>query len=200
MGFYDIEWTDCYQFSMLQTYRSQQVINRFFYRTLDTYTGSLEAAAGGFYSWWSTHLTPFQSQELSYDSVILRELFGTKQTFEYEVVGGNGSQAGAELPAFFGARFSLSPADTRVKKGRKIFSGMLEEMVDIDTVAAGYADEVADIEAALNDGFSAGGSTFMPVLLSPANDRHTGNLIVAVLTATFRGWSTQGSRKIGRGS
>lgn len=200
MGFYDIEWTDCFQMSMMQTYRSQQVVNRFFYRTLDTYTGSLEAAAGGFYSWWAPLFTPFQSQECTYDSVIVRELFGTKQTFEYSTTGGNGSQAGNELPAFFGARFALLPSDTRVKKGRKIISGILEEMVDIDDVAAAYADEVAAIVAGLNDGFTAGGSTFVPVLLSPANTRHTGNLISGVLSGQWKGWSTQGSRKIGRGS
>lgn len=200
MGFYDIEWNNCYEIRVLQTYRSQELVNRFFYQASDLYTGSLANMASAFYSVWNTYAAPIQSQELSYDHVIVAELFGDRQSYDNIIGSGNGSQAGAELPAFFGARFTLVPGNTRVKKGRKILSGILEEMVDLDGVAAGYAASVAAFAGILSGSFSVSPIDFNPVLLSPANTKHTGNVIAAVVSAAWTAWSTQNSRKIGRGS
>lgn len=200
MGFYDIEWTRCYQISMIQEYLSQQVINRFFYQSNDVYAGSLSAISSGWYSLWATYATPIQSDECLYKTVRVLELFGERQTFDGDVSGANGSQLGALLPAFFGARFSLTPGNTRVKKGRKILSGILEEMVDENTVAAAYADDFNDFLTMLEGGFSVAAIDFAPVLLSPANTKHPLDVITAIVDATFKGWSTQASRKVGRGS
>lgn len=200
MGFYDITWTNCFQISMLQVYRSQQVVNRFFYQCEDIYSGSLSDLATAFYNAWNAVAGPCQSQEVDYDKVIVQELFGDRQSYTNEVTGGNGTQAGAELPAFFGARFTLTPLNTRVKKGRKILSGILEEMVDIDSVAAGYTASFNSFASFLGAVETWVTQDFTPVLLSPANTKHTGNVISKIGGAAFTAWSTQSSRKIGRGS
>lgn len=200
MGFYDIVFANCYEIRMKQVYRSQQVINRFFYQASDAYGGALSGITGAFFSGWNTNAAPCQSQECDYDKVSVQELFGDRQSYEDNVTGANGSQAGGELPAFFGARFTYVPSNTRVRKGRKILSGILEEMVDLDAIAAGYAASFAALAAFFEGTLSVGGIDFVPVLLSPANTLHAADVITAVVGVVWTSWSTQNSRKIGRGS
>jgi len=198
--FYQIEWARCYQISQLQTYRSQLIVNRFFYQCEEDYSGSLFLIAQSFAGAWNTFLPPIQSQEITYDECRVVELFDQRQGYNYTITGENGSQAGAELPAFFGLRYTFTPANTRVKKGRKIISGILEEMVDIDDVAAAYVSDVDDVANFFEGPISIGGQNFNPVLLSPWNTRHESDLVTLVTSVVQSGWSTQSSRKIGRGA
>jgi len=198
--FYQIEWSRCYQITMLQTYRSQLVVNRFFHQCEDDYSGAIASIAGTFAAQWNTFMPPIQSQEITYDECRVVELFGDRQGYNLTISGQNGSQAGNELPAFFGLRYRLTGQNTRVKKGRKIISGILEEMVDIDEVAAAYVSDVDDVANWMESSFTADGQSFAPVLLSPWNTRHEGDVITPVVSVSVQGWSTQSSRKIGRGA
>ena len=198
--FYQIEWERCYQITQLQTYRSQLVVNRFFYQCEDVYAGSLSDLTAVFAGDWNTFMPPIQSQEITYDECRAVELFGERQGYNRTLSGQNGSQAGNELPAFFGMRFRMVGQNTRVKKGRKIVSGILEEMVDIDYIAAAYVSSANAVANWWEQPFSAAGQSFSPVLLSPWNTRHVNDVITPVISVDVLGWSTQSSRKIGRGA
>jgi len=198
--FYQIEWERCYQITMLQTYRSQLVVNRFFYQCESDYVGNIAQITNKFRTDWNTFMPPIQSQEITYDECRVVELFGERQGYNQTITGQNGSQAGAELPAFFGLRYRFTGANTRVKKGRKIVSGILEEMVDIDEVAAGYVGDTEDVANWWGQPFESDGQSFAPVLLSPWNTRHINDIITPVINVAVVGWSTQSSRKIGRGA
>lgn len=198
--FYQIEWTNCYQITMLQSYRSQLVVNRFFYQCAEAYVGAIQTVAETFAQYWNTFLPPIQSQEIAYDECRVVELFGERQGYNLVITGQNGSQAGAELPAFFGMRFTLTGQNTRVKKGRKIISGILEEMVEIDDIAAAYVNDADDVATFFGALLPSEGQNFYPALLSPWNTRHASDIITLVTSVAVSGWSTQSSRKIGRGA
>lgn len=200
MGFYDIEWSNCYQVSMVQEYLGQMVINRFFYHVQEEQPVSLELISTVFYGQWNIYAPPIQSQDCLYKFVRVLELFGNRQTYEGDVTGGNGSQGVAELPAFFVYRFGLVPLDTRVKKGRKAVSGMLEEMIDGAGIAAAYQTDFNDFATFIALPITVSSKTLLPSLLSPANTRHPTNIITTIVDGTLRGWSTQSSRKPGRGA
>lgn len=200
MGFYDIEWTNCFQISALFYYRSQQVVNRFFYKASGDYVESLADVLATFRQQWINVILPmFSLSYTGYEYRIL-QLYGAKQTDLLSAVGDSGQDNGAELPAFFGQRYRLYPADTRIRKGRKIFAGCTEAMVDGDSLNAAYTVRATAICTFLSATMTIHEVDFVPALLSPANTRHTGNLTAEVTVATFVGFSTQNSRKIGRGT
>lgn len=199
MGFYDIEWTNCYQLSSVFYYRSQLIVNRFFYKTSGDYVESLQDVLATWQFNWQTVILPmFSDGYTGFEYRILR-LFGDRQTDLRSAVGDTGQDNQAQLPAFFGQRYRLYPADTRVRKGRKIFTGCTEAMVDGDSLNAAYTARSAAIAAFLSGTLSINQVDFVPSLLSPANTRHTANLTAEITVATFAGFSTQNSRKIGRG-
>lgn len=200
MGFYDEDWYRCFQVTWKQSYRSQLVINRQFYQCVSAPTQPLSEIADEAFLFENTYMAPIQSQECLYTAVHVLELDGNKQSYELLLTGANGSQGGAELPAFFASRFRLQPYDSRVRKGRKALSGVLEEMVDGDNVAAAYINDFNDYCAALAAGLLVNLESYIPVLLSPGNTRHLGNIITPVQSVAWVSWSTQSSRKVGRGA
>lgn len=200
MSIYDINWPFVYQVSMRQEYLSQQVINRFFYHVFDNVALGLEDVAVAFFNWWNAYSPAIQSQDCLYKTVHVLEMFDDKQQFEYDVTGGNGSQGVSELPAFFALRFKLFPADTRIKKGRKSLAGVIEEMVDGNNIAAAYVQPCTNWASSFVSGLTSGAHVLEPVLLSPANLRHPTNLQAKVLECIVGGFSTQNSRKAGRGA
>jgi len=200
MGFYELEWEDCYQVTWIQHYRSQLVVNRQFYRALNSVPVDLSDLADEAFTFENTYMGPLQVQALTYDVVAVLALFGTKQSFQKYITGANGQDGGAGLSPFFGMRFRLVPADSRVRKGRKILSGVSELMTDGDNLAGGYATDVNDYCQALASGLLVNGQGLGPVLLSPGNMRHQTILISTVEEVQYAGWSTQNSRKIGRGA
>jgi hypothetical protein len=199
-GFYDIEWDNCYQISLVQSYLSQLVINRWFYCCPEPYEGALSSIELAFEELWLPVLAEIQSTGLSYTNIIVTELFGDRQTLDTVLSAETGAVSGGEqLPAFFGSRFRLVPFNTRVRKGRKIFSGMRETVVQADDIAPTYVTPHANVALAMNDAIEAESQSLLPSLLSPANTKHAGNVITQINTASWTGWSTQSSRKIGRG-
>lgn len=200
MGFYDIEWPRCYQISFLGSFLDQLIMNRFFYQAQDDYSGDLGALGSAITGDIMTNLLPWVSDDLSFSICRTLELFGDRQYDDNLLSGVVGEDNGANLPAFFGARFTLYPANTRVKKGRKIFAGITEAMVEADGYNSGYNTRVANMATILQATMTVSSIDFIPVLLSPANSRHTGDVITAIIAASWTAWSTQGSRKIGRGA
>lgn len=199
-GFYDITFADCYQLTINQTFKGQLVINRYFYRCNGPYTDELLDLAESLGETLLEALEPIQHYDCVYNWATVLELFGDRQQGMKLFSERNGSATGTSLPAFFGARWRLHSTDSRLRKGRKIYAGIPEESVNGNDLAGGMADEYAVVSAILAAVLTFGDFSFTPVLLSPANTRHTGNLIVPVYYAGWAGWSTQGSRKIGRGA
>lgn len=200
MGFYDIEFSNCYQLTFNQAYKSQLVINRFFYQANGPVTDELNDVIEAMCDALLPTIENIQVGTLAYDYATLLELFDTRQSVQFSLTGETGLLSGDGLPAFFGARWRLSSTDSRLRKGRKIFAGITEGEVDGDALSGTYTTEFAAVGTLLAYPLVLGDFTFTPVLLSPANTRHTGNLIVPIYHAGFAGWSTQGSRKVGRGA
>ncbi len=200
MGFYDIEFSNCYQLTLHQTFATQLVLNRFFYQTNGPYTDELIEAAENLSDALVPVIGNLQHESLDYDWAVLLELFGDRQQALFPFMTTTGLLSGNPLPAFFGSRYRLTCTDSRVRKGRKIFAAPTEDMVTLDTMSGTYTAENAALCTALETPIVLGDFTWTPVLLSPANTRHTGNLIVPIYHAGWAGWSTQGSRKVGRGA
>jgi hypothetical protein len=199
-GFYDIEWDNSYQCTLVQSYLGENVVNRWFYICAEPYVGALSSIADAFQTLWVTVLQNIQSTGLDYTLVSVTELFGERQTYQEAITASGAIDAGQDLPAFFGARYRLTPFNTRVRKGRKIFAGMKEGVVESNDIAAAYVSNFASVALAMNDVLTAEGQDLLPSLLSPANTKHTGNVITQITTAIWSGWSTQSSRKVGRGT
>lgn len=198
-GFYDIEMPDCLQLTLKQTYLSQVCLNRFFYLA----SGEMGAPANIGNNWWTSYgakLKPIQANDLTYDLINITILFGTRWSYDYTLTAQTGSNEGDPLPAFMGSRFKLFPQYSRVRKGRKVFTAITESMVQGDDAAPGIVSALADVAVELSNTFTSDGIVFTPVLISPANTKHPNLSITPVTSATFVGWSTQSSRKIGRGT
>jgi hypothetical protein len=200
MGFYDIVWPNCYQISLFQSYLSQLVINRFFYQAEAEYTDSLAVIASTFWGMLDTPLSSLVAIDLTFTEIQVLELFGDEQQYNGLLTDQVGLLAAPNLPAFFGSRIRFYPSDSRVRKGRKIFSGVVEDMVEENNLKATYEAAMTNLLAALVATLSVSEISFTPVMLSPANTRHTGNVVAAITAAQWAGWSTQGSRKVGRGA
>jgi len=200
-GFYDIEWDNSYQVSLLQELLGELVINRWFYICAEPYVGSLESIALAFETLWLPLLQAITRDSLTYTNTVVQELFGDRQMFDNAIVDETGGlSVGEVLPAFFGARYRLVPFNTRVRKGRKIFAGMTEAEVQGNDIHPDYVAAHTAVALAMNDTITAESQDFLPSLLSPANTRHTGNIITQITSASWTGWSTQSSRKVGRGA
>jgi len=200
MGFYDIEWTNCFQISAVFDYKGQLCINRFFYKASGDYVESLADVLLVFQSNFTTALLPFLSDQYTGYEYRILKLYDDKQTDLLSAVGDTGEEISAGLPAFFGYRFRMYPADTRIRKGRKIFAGVVEAAVDGDLLNGAYSARAAAVAAFIQATMLVHSVDFVPALLSPANTRHIGNLIAEITVAQFVGFSTQNSRKIGRGT
>lgn len=199
MGFYDIEWEDAIQVTMRQELLSQMIINRFFYKSLGAYVSSPLAIAQAWYAEWVTYATTLQSYVCSYEEVAVLQLSSPGQQASHYPSAENGSDVGAVLPAFFAHYFRVVSVDSRIKKGRKAIAGVTESMVSGNSLDGNYTAIAAAFAAWLASPLIVDTDTFYPVLLSPANTRHTGNLASDIVSATWAGWSTQNSRKPGRG-
>jgi len=200
MGFYDIEFDNCFQFTLRASYHQQLIINRWFYQAVALYTGDLDTLAEDWWAEWAQALADMQSENMLYEEARVLALFGDRQQGFYTVQGGHGSLSGADLPAFFGSRIRLYPSDTRIRKGRKIYAGITEDMVAVDGMNGTYVTASGILNVLHTEVLDIGGLNFTPVLLSPANTRHTGDLIAQISSGVWAGWSTQSSRKIGRGA
>ena len=199
-GFYDIDFANCYQLTFHQTFLGQLVLNRYFYQTNGPYTDEMSEAAESLSDSLLPVVSNLQHESLDYDWCILQELFGDRQQVLFPLTGTTGLLSGNALPAFFGSRWRLHCTDSRIRKGRKIYAAITEGMVEEDNISGTYSTEQAALKAILQAPLVLGDFTWTPVLLSPANTRHTGNLIVPIYYAAWAGWSTQGSRKVGRGA
>jgi hypothetical protein len=200
MGFYDIVWPNCFQISLFQSYLGQLVINRFFYQSEAEYTGGLALIASGFWGMMDSPLSSLVAADLTFTEIQVLELFGDEQQYNGLLIDQIGLLASPNLPAFFGSRIRFYPSDSRVRKGRKIFSGVVEDMVEENDLKSTYGTAMANLLAALVATLAISEISFTPVMLSPANTRHTGNVVAAITAAQWAGWSTQGSRKVGRGA
>jgi hypothetical protein len=198
-GFYDIEWDNCYQVTAKQSFMGQLVINRFFYVCPEPYEGSLVSIANYFAGNQVVVFKAWQSDDLEYTSIIVNALFGERQSYEKVLSGVIGEDNGANMPAFFAAQFRIIPLNTRVRKGRKAFAGVTEAMIDGNDLNSAYAARFGSTAGQLYTVITAEGQDLLACLLSPANTKHTGNVITTALDADYVGWSTQSSRKIGRG-
>jgi len=199
MGFYDIEWERCIQITMRQKLQNQMIINRFFYQALGTYVSSPALIALTWYQDWVTYATELQTYLCTYEEVVCLQLASPGQQASYYPTAENGSDTGAALPAFFNHYFRAASVDSRIKKGRKALAGVTEPMVDGTGLASGFTALAAAFAGWLASPLLVGDDTFYPVLLSPANQRHTGNLSANIVSASWVSWSTQSSRKAGRG-
>lgn len=200
MGFYDIEWANCIQITMRQKLNNQMVINRFFYQSIGSYVASPAWIAQTWFDTWLAVAEPLQSYLCTYEEVIVLQLDSPGQQASFYPTASNGSDTGAVLPAFMAHYFREVASDSRIKKGRKAISGVTEPMVDGEGLASGFTAIAAAFAAFLADALLVDDDTFYPVLLSPANTRHTGDLSSVITAATWVSWSTQSSRKAGRGS
>lgn len=195
-----IEWTNVYQIVWKQTLFSQLIINRAFYQALGTFPGGLSDIAVAFEADWGSYMLPFQSDELTLTNVVVTEMWDERNTYDKPVSGGEGQDNGACLPAFFGYRFRLVPERTRVRKGRKIVAGVCEQAVDQNSLNSAYSARIASATSFLQATRTIIDVDFAPVLLSPANTKHTADIVSFVVSAEYMGFSTQGSRKLGRGA
>lgn len=200
MGFYDIEFLNCYQVTFRATFKSQLIVNRFFYKCAAEFTDPLSDLPELFTDELIPIIANIQHSSLVYNDCTVLELFDTRQSDQWPMVAMTGLLSGDPLPAFFGARWRLFCTDSRVHKGRKIFAGITEACVDGDNLNGTYTAEWAAVSAKLAEVLIFGDFTFTPVLLSPANTRHAGDLSPTLYYAGWAGWSTQGSRKVGRGA
>lgn len=197
-GFYDIEMPNCIQLTLKQTYLGQVCLNRYFYQGSDEAINP-DNIAGAWGALFLPVLKPIQANDLTYDLINITALYGTRWSNDTPLVSEEGTNEGDPMPAFFGSRFKLFPAYSRIRKGRKVMAGVTESMVQGDDAAPGIVSALADVALVLDNSFVSDGITYVPVLISPANTRHAELSISTVTSAQFVGWSTQGSRKVGRG-
>jgi len=196
--FYETEMDRCIQVTLKQNYMEQVCLNRFFYSG----TEEMSAPEPFCVAWWymiGALLKPLQNQYLTYDNINVTLLFGARWSYDHPLVSEEGTNGGSGMPAFIGSRFKLFPTYSRVRKGRKIFAGVTETMMEGDEIASSFDADVAALELGLTYPVTADGIVYNPVLISLANTKHPELVITSVSAATFVGWSTQSSRKIGRG-
>jgi hypothetical protein len=195
-----IEWTNVYQIVWKQSYISGLIVNRSFYVALGEPASGLPGIANLFKQVWVDNVLPLQSDSLNLTNVVVTQMYGERAFYDLTVTGQPGQDNGADLPGFFGIRLQLVPERTRVRKGRKIIGGICEEAVDGNNIAGAYAARVATLCAAMEDTYTLDDVDFQHVLLSPANTKHAADIMTFVVACNSMGFSTQGSRKLGRGA
>lgn len=198
-GFFDIEMPNCVQISIFQDYKLQTCINRFFYEAQNDLFNN-ETVLTDFWAVFYAYLRSVQAAALTYDKLNITWLFGPRHSYDKVLSGQVGLASGEGMPAFIGSRFRLVPGYSRVRKGRKILTGVTEPMMEGDDLAAGYVTSMGNLAGLMDDTLTLDGQSFVPVLISPPNTRHTTLEISPIVASSYVGWSTQSSRKIGRGA
>lgn len=198
VGFYDIEMENCVQISVFQSYKSQVCVNRYFYLAAsDAFVPA--TVLTDFWTVFYPLLREIQAAALTYDHLNLTYLWDGRHSVDKALSSNVGLAAGEGMPAFIGSRFKLFPQYSRIRKGRKIITGVTETMMEGDDLASAFITPMTNV--ALNMGYplTLDSITFTPVLISPANTKHAELSISPIVDVNYVGWSTQSSRKIGRG-
>ena len=187
---------------------NKAVQNVFYYRSGQIVAPTptdLQSFNAAFVTQVLTPLRAFTSTAMDWDEI---ETFVIEDAENIRWISGldsEGNISGDCLPAYFCYYFRLEVPQRLTRPGRKAFAGVPEAVYFNETnVNAQYNPHVVAMQNALNDTISDGNNNWEPVVVRIVRDPITNQEVVTrsqlVNLARFVRFSTQNSRKIGRGS
>lgn len=186
-----------YRLVQSYTYEGQTCQNGYWYQFTSGFSHSAAQLSAAFAADILPLLTVLRHTSITTDVLDVKNMGDGSDYFTFMYATGAGVNAGTSQSKFDAWSITLASANWLVGKGGKRYAGLTESMLDGGGVANSTVE--ADLDAlaiALADPLINGGTTYMPVIVSPANTRHSGNLIEPIVAALAHyPKSTQNSRK-----
>lgn len=187
---------------------NKEVQNVFYYRTGAIVPPTPQELANFNSDFVTKVLTPIRnatSQAMDWDEI---ETFVIEDPENLRWISGLGSEgviSGECLPAYFTMYFRLEVPQRLTRPGRKAISGVPETLYATETAwNPAFNAQIAALEGCFNDTISDGTNNWEPTVCRIIRDPNTGQEVIqrsqVVTVGRFIRFSTQNSRKIGRGS
>lgn len=194
-----------YELLDAQRYIGQDVLNVYYYKQIGGLGGDAETLVGLFQSFILPAILTIQNDQLTHISLACRNLDDPMDFFvQVFLVPQAGTWLDPGGPPFIAASFMYHRAQLNVRNGWKRFAGVPNDQIDGGTPSASYATACAgivdDLFANPVDGAQ---NVWTPLIMRKTYDPLTGITTYTdfpVASVSFRGISTQNTRKIGRGS
>jgi len=210
---------DVAKLTVSATYLGQMCQNVFFYRIQDAPTETwYEGLAFEFLAEVLDAIREVQATQYVYTGISIVNLFNAAELYEepLAVTGKLTAAANTLLPSYVSLSFKLLRSNTFVRNGRKQIGGLPEVLIDGNSLAAGYAGQVASIDVALAEVLNPGlgADLFAPVIVGrvpyttsegrdayrlPESQAEMGTNWAQINLAQFVRPSTMNSRKVGHG-
>lgn len=188
-----------YEIAVEARFKGQQCVNRFHYYEETLGSPNYNTLHTAFINDVLVDILTIQSQNYVMRELRITPLFGT----DLGLVGANiqtgGQSSPADLPPFMAWKFKLLHGDRRVRPGQKRFAGVTEGAVDDETYNSSLATAVSALSVSLAQTLTDGSLNFVPVIVHYPSDKYPSIILAQVVSAIFTGWTTQNSRKAGRG-
>jgi hypothetical protein len=137
---------------------------------------------------------------LQHLNVQVTPLFGSDLGYDLNLPQTGSISGASAMPPWIAAQFRLLHGDRRVRKGQKRFAGVTEEMMDGLTNNSAYDTAIDNVENCFGVPLSDGTITFTPVIIHYPSIKFPAIYTPVVISGQFAGWTSQNSRKLGRGS
>lgn len=186
-----------YQVTITHTYFGQSCQNKFWYQFTTGFSHSAENLATGFINTVLGILGTIRSDDITADILDVKNMGDGSDFYQVLTTAGAGDDIGTPQSPQDAWAFTLATANWLVGKGGKRFVGVTESQLDMggvaDSATEALLEAVADV---LDSPFTVTGNIYRPVIVSPANTRHAGDIIEPIVTCLPNfAKSTQNSRK-----
>jgi len=185
-----------YEVVLKQTYLGVAVLNVFHY--LDTALADDKQGSCGiaFNTDILTTISSLQSDQVTYDEILVRNLTGNLADVVTVPGVSNGARVGDEGTTFLAIPFRYNRTTKETRNGGKRFAGALEEFMTTTGFVAAFFTDMQTASLTLDNQIVNGGNTFSPIILKKPDlglGIYTYNLVSNV-TALNR-TTSQNSRK-----
>lgn len=182
---------------LLQLWKGQNIENVFFFwNAANNEPTSFVALGADFNLKIVETMKLTQDDELTYSSVILSTVLGTLPDLPISPTSAGGVLVGEATASFYAMAYRLNRTTKETRNGSKRFGGLHEGLVDGNFVTPAQTILMDTFAPQMALAIDSGVHLYDPVIFSPPNLAHAGNLVNLVDSVTaFTTLTTQRSRK-----
>lgn len=186
-----------YELTQTYEYLGRRCQNKYWYLATEEVVHSASALLTRFAEDVLIYLPDLRHTSIGIDLLSAKNMGNGADFATLATDNGAGTNSGTQQSKFDAWSITLVTGNWLVGKGGKRYAGLTETMLDAGGVASAALEPVLDtLAAVLSNVLTGTGGQYTPVILSPANTRHEGDLIEPIINAIPNyAKSTQNSRK-----
>ena len=170
---------------LLQTYGSQNLENVFWYwNVANNEPTSFVALAADFNLKIVETLKLTQDDGLAYNNVVFSTFFGTLPDLPVAPTSTTGTLVGEDTASFLAFAFRLNRSTKDTRNGSKRFAGLTEDRITGNFVDTGFTTLMDAFAPQMALALDSGTNLYDPVIFSPPNMAHVGNLVNTIDSVT----------------